>query len=691
MKQSINIQSLASYAVMQTLYSDNKNLYSVIGGFVDQLMIKRQILSSFAPDQLGEWMQEEYGMSIPIAILLKVCKEEKYTKLVRAESKTTITVNSALISSIKEDNIQKQIDEELKNDIELLNLLIEYIQEQQERDLTEEERNKVERAFCAYFTDTTYVNEYESFVCDFILNIQNNGSKEQKEQLKSIKEGLFLRLGLTYQSDYSNFNVDELHIYLDTEIIFDALGYNGTLWKQLFDDFRDQIRLVNSHKKKACIQLHYFDRTNEDIENFFTSARSILEGRSVVVTKTAMRNIIEQAVASTAGLDNVYALYQEGLRDLSISKVPNPISAENNESYLLPYHELQDKFAEADKDKFEDSYQFLNYIQYLRKSSRCTDFSQIRHVFLTGTYLTRRMASQVAFNADGPKSVPLALDLEFITAKLWFANNSNLKGDNTLHQLDAACKARVILSSNNNASIVELVEKLKAEAEENQWTDEHVHIMFASISEKMKNPEEINDSEDAKPNIPYTSIQEYKKYIEDKERKYQDDIKAREDQISEAIGMLRDTNKERDKYADRLYEEYKGRVESRYHIDLSDYKEKRRKKLRRRTIWVYVRNIAMYLTYFILLGIILYEIDLYKEHLKDAGLFINSQWLRILVSAIILIIPYAVTVKLKQSIKELFEIRYKIIQKRLEEEYEQKYPIPHLEIMSKEDYLRTIN
>ena len=687
---SVNIQSLASYAVMQTLYSGNKNLYSVIGGFVDQLMIKRQVLSSFAPDQLGEWMQEEYGMSIPIAILLKVCKEEKYTKLVRAESKTTITVDTALISSIKDDNIQKQIDEELKNDIELLNLLIEYIQEQQEQDLTEEERNKVERAFCAYFTDTTYVNEYESFVCDFILNIQNNGSKEQKDQLKSIKEGLFLRLGLTYQSDYSNFNVDELHIYLDTEIVFDALGYNGTLWKQLFDDFKEQVKLVNSHKKKTCIQLHYFDRTYDDIENFFTSARSILEGRSSAVSKTAMKTILEQAMSSNAGIDNVYALYQEGLANLSISKVANPITTDNNESYLLPYHELQDKFADADKDKFEDSYQFLNYIQFLRKNRRCADFSQIRHVFLTGTYLTRRMASQVAFNAEGPKSVPLALDLEFITAKLWFANNSNLKGDNTLRQLDAACKARVILSSNNNASIVELVEKLKIEAEENKWTDEHVNMMFASISEKIKNPEEINDSEDAKPNIPYASIQEYKKYLEDKERKYQDDIKAREAQISETIGQLKDTNKERDKYADKLYTDYKTREEDKYQKCLINYKNRRRKKLRRRIIWIYIRNVAMYLTYFIFLGIILYEMEIYKDHLEDIGLLINSLWLRMLVSAVILIIPYLIAIELKQSIKELFDLRYVEIKKRLEEEFEKKYPIPHLEMMSKEEYLKSL-
>lgn len=689
MKQSINIQSLASYAVMKTLYDNNRNLYSVIGEFVDQLIIKRQILSSFAPDQLGDWMQEEYGMSIPIAILLKVCKEDKYTKLVRAESKTTITVNSALILSIKDDIIQQKIDEELKNNKELLNLLITYIQEQQEQDLTEAEKAKVESAFCAYFTDTTYANEYESYVCDFILNIQNNGNQEQKDQLQSIKEGLFLRLGLTYQSDYSNFNVDELHIYLDTEIIFDALGYNGTLWKQLFDDFKEQVKLVNAHKKKTCIQLHYFDRTNEDIEKFFTSARSILEGRSIHTSTVAMNTILEKAISSNAGIDDVYASYQEGLRDLSISKKDNPTSIDNAESYLLNYHELQNKFADADKDKFEDSYHFLNFIQYLRKNRRYYEFSQAKHIFLTGTSLTRRMASQIAFNDEGPKSVPLAFDLEFITAKLWFANNSNLKGGNTLHQLDAACKARVILSAKINASIVDLIDNLKKEAKEKNWTDDHVAMMCASISDKMKNPEDINESADATSNIPYTSVLEYVKYNEDKEKKYQDDIKAREDQISEAIGLLRDTNKEKDKYADKLYADYKENVEEQYHKDIKDYKEARDKKVCRKSIKVYARNALMYLLILVFGGVVLTIINALKNNFSILEAYLKCPW-NYIITVVITIASICLTLWLKKSIKDFFELNYKNIKLKIKEEFEQEHPIPHLEVMPKEEYLKTI-
>ena len=60
-----------------------------------------------------------------------------------------------------------------------------------------------------------------------------------KKQLNIIREGVILYSGVRYVEITQKRKelVDYLVIYLDTEILFHFAGYNGELYKSIFEDF----------------------------------------------------------------------------------------------------------------------------------------------------------------------------------------------------------------------------------------------------------------------------------------------------------------------------------------------------------------------------------------------------------------------------------------------------------------------
>lgn len=685
MKTSVNIQSLASYAVMKTLYKDNKNLYTVVGAFVDQLILKRHILQPFTPNQLSEWMREEYGMSIPLTILIKVCKEEKYTNLVYIESRESIIPDTIKLSQNIDNSIQAQIDAELGKDNELLSIVYTCISKHINRDLSTEDIAQINQSFCAFFMDVPYHYEYETLVCDCILDIQEKGTEDQKLQLKSIKEGLLLRLGLTYQSDYSNFNIEELHIYLDTEIIFDALGYNGEIWQELFNDFLDQVRIVNRRKGK-CIQLHYFDKTKCDIDDFFTATRHIADNN----ISPAMRTIIEQSLSSAAGIDGVYADCFENLHRLLITQEKNPTENKSiEEAYVLDYHELKTKFPEIDGDKFEEAYNFLNYIQYLRKGRKTSNFTLVKHIFLTGTRLIRRMSNVIANDENGTKSVPLAVNMDFITAKLWFANNRGLSDQSNLHMLDAACKARVILAMNQKTAVSEMVTKLSDEAKKEGWTKEHIDMMRSVAMDEMKYPEEINNSSDV-PSFEYLkSAIEDLRTSKEKDQKHKQEIELMTQQIASTSTALLQANQDKDFLSNKLYSDYLSNVKASYERSIRSYTLKRKIIVWTQIVWTYFWKLLFYMLFFILFGISLIGINKLKDAQPSFTELIPT-WCNFIISAILASLPYLITWWVKDNFKSLFDLKYGHIREKLENEFEKKHPRPHLKEMSKEEFILSL-
>ncbi|EDP4423967.1 hypothetical protein FW434_08655, partial [Campylobacter jejuni] len=111
---------------------------------------------------------------------------------------------------------------------------------------------------------------------------------ENNEVLKNIANGIIVYNGLLYQNTFEERKFEYLKVYLNMEIIFHYMGYNGILFKQIVDELFEIIDSIN--KKKKFIQLCYTPEVKNRIDEFF---EAILKNLSIQ-KNTASEKIIEK-------------------------------------------------------------------------------------------------------------------------------------------------------------------------------------------------------------------------------------------------------------------------------------------------------------------------------------------------------------------------------------------------------------
>ena len=85
---------------------------------------------------------------------------------------------------------------------------------------------------------------YIGLISQFILQNENNESIQK--QLNAIREGSILYVGLNHNISEVGSIGKPLTLFLDTEVLFDLVGYNGEIWKALALDFFKQIKKAST-------------------------------------------------------------------------------------------------------------------------------------------------------------------------------------------------------------------------------------------------------------------------------------------------------------------------------------------------------------------------------------------------------------------------------------------------------------
>ncbi len=512
---SNKIQSLASLAVIKSLYAKQQSLYGVVGQFAIHSVDVRRKRTEFTITQLWKWIKDDFGMSIPKAVLIQVVKKYTEQKIIFRNKECIIADPEKFVFS-SSDELANIINIERSCNEKVLSKLYKYIATKKKKELSSDEKKAIEEAFCLYLIEQDASTLYDTYISAFILDADRN-DPEIKHQLSEIKEGLLLYVGLTYQDDCSDFQLRELHIILDTEVLFDCAGYNGALMQEMFGDFISLVNAMNrkaqQKNKKPVIYLRYFDATHDEVNGYFNTAESILLGKATQREyKEAMNYILEKA-SDVAGISNVVADYQKCLRDNNIEELKiSPTLADERQQFNIDFqtiHGIYDQYLEM--DMIEKSLQPINYVSLLRRErNNNTGFKDIRYIFLTRTRNTLRFARELIAQ-DDELTVPLATDMEFLTSKLWVLNNNGLLGEPHLNIIDVSSKARVTLASSLNESINNLCQQLQSKAEEENWDAQKVSDMRADLLGRMTKPEIVqNEVDEVFEYEQYKSIEEYR-------------------------------------------------------------------------------------------------------------------------------------------------------------------------------------
>lgn len=530
---------MASLALFRKLYKNESNDILVLLGDFIKLIIKKNNLYSFSASKIKNCLLKEYDFSIPESVvetaLKKICSKKNCEYSIKED---------VVLPNDKDTYIIK------KSNDELIDKLTQYIEEKINIKLSSSEREVLIQSFCEFIIEDTTQVKYSEYISAFIIENQNN--TDISEQLRTIKEGVILYTGIKYNdniAEIGSWNYD-FTIYLEQEMLFHFIGYNGDLYKRLFNDFLDLVKEVNRKARKEIIKLRYFPEVENNINKFFTIAQRIADGKETLdPSNTAMGMIVTGCNDGTDVITKKSQFF-DSLRKSSINKSEEiHISDKYNMSYNLYTIEKEEELKQKINDSVENiqqSFTFVNYINVCRKS-KMSSLERSKCILLTGNNTTLKIDAFLTENGY----VPYATTLDFITNRIWRKLNKGFGDNKYPKSFDVVTKAQIVLSSHVIGSISKEFEDLKQKLSSGAITKDVAARDLVDLRSQVLRPEEIDVENANKALLTISDIERTKRELDNQRNEYEithkkleitEKEKRRTEQEKDAIkDSLRDT------------------------------------------------------------------------------------------------------------------------------------------------------
>lgn len=280
---------LASIALFTELYNSQKDVYDVIAEFIKAAMAIENA-KVFDATKATQMLTELFELEIPEAVVRTtlINRLTKKASLLRNENGLFYLEDANLLN---DQAIAKEFDARIAKQDALFTRLIAYVEDQY-RSLSETEKETLKHCFSDFLSGNSRQSVFLPFISTFV--IENESDPILLSELDELREGLVLYDGVRHTPDLDSIGVwnEPLAIFLDPEHLFNAVGYNGQLYKSLFRDFY-QLSLEIKTKGKRQISLWYSDSCRDEVDSFFYVAELILKGRMTPIPgKPAMIEII---------------------------------------------------------------------------------------------------------------------------------------------------------------------------------------------------------------------------------------------------------------------------------------------------------------------------------------------------------------------------------------------------------------
>jgi hypothetical protein len=484
---------LASIAVFAELCDTENDMQSILTEFVKSIFVLEKTFS-LESTEATLLLKKHYDFDLPEAVV-KICLNGLTTKgfTVRKNNKYALVDESYNINNITVKlNEKKDIQGKIEND------LIDYCEDFFQKKIISNEKKEIIDGFISYLMDNGVTDKYSAVISSFI--IENSMSEKFISELNQIKEGLVLITGLTFTSDLNSVGSwdEEITIYLDTEHLFNSAGFNGEVYKTIFNDFYllvSEINLIAMKKwNKKLIHLKFFDEVKKEVDRFFNVAQKIVKREDNASPENIAMETICKGCESVSDIIRKKAQFETNLLTRGIT------IQEELDYYSKPEYNVEDaQLLEKYKEKFEEheiaqALKNFTKINFHRKGNNRTNFERCKHIILTGRSVTLILSKDLEIKNEA-KDIPFATDIYFITNRIWYRLNKGLsKTGNLPATLDVVIKAQVILSSQLNKSIGKQYEKLKTEVQNGSLNKESAQFWYYNLREQTKKPEEINFS-----------------------------------------------------------------------------------------------------------------------------------------------------------------------------------------------------
>jgi len=448
---------VASVALFSELYNSNK--YSspadIIAEFIKAAIITENVWETNATD-INSLLAKVYNFHLPDSVI-------KTTLRTKCKGLYTVQVNGNLLFN---ENVRKGY-EEIHNKYENIakiqssvnEALVDFVKQKTNIDFTANSENEIISSLHNFLFDKSIESKYTSVISAFILS--NKSNETFTENLNLIREGIILYQGIKYTADINELGKwnTELTIFLSTEHLFNCIGYNGSLFEQIFSDFFTLVSEINLTGKnkygEKLIKLRYFEETAKAVDAYFLKAENFMRGRSInEFNQPALLSILK-GCKTPSDIVNKKITFFNLLKEKDILQYQIKQNIYNYSDYVVEgqnfLDELQKESKNAGHDFFDvsDAEQILKLftkINYLRDNNNAIGFENIGHIYITADRFTLYLANAVQSKMNN-EYVPFAKNIDYITNKFWFKLKKGFAVDSQIPiSFNVVTKAQVVLS-----------------------------------------------------------------------------------------------------------------------------------------------------------------------------------------------------------------------------------------------------
>lgn len=497
------IKRLAAYSVYRELCdsSHHQDEYDVVRDFVMFVMLREPRKYVFELEEIQEGLECEFGINIPSYIIVSALKhsagiqkqKDKYHLDIKQQK------SSDGITSLfeKKETKCKRVEEDLISFIE------------RKKKLTETERKEVLEALIEFLLTSSLNSsgkkndgrKYTTYISAFIAEVEND--EELRLELETLREGAVLLYGLTYSGNISEKSAwrNNLNVIITTEIIFNIMGYNGTVCKRMTEELFELSDAMNEKSRKGKIRYYYFSEIKQEVEATFALAEEIVQRRrNPIVGNNALSSIVEGCESKSDVVDKKTALEKE-LRDRNIKLMDTyDYYSSENEKYCLESSELYEKYGHSlnqgeptdiYSSKFKERYiKHLSYINILRRGKNREDIKDSMFVLLTETRQILKI-SRDEFG-EGREKSPLAVSEIELANRIWYDLNNGIGSRVSIpSSFSIFIKARIVLANTLSKKIGKVYQQQLKRYQEGELKSEELEECLIGYREAIKRPEEI--------------------------------------------------------------------------------------------------------------------------------------------------------------------------------------------------------
>lgn len=452
--------------------------YQILAEFIQYIIIKNN-LHAFTAIEMKNRLFEVFGFDTPEAVVRTAVRGLHFVK-----------VENSIYHVNQIDLEGNPVFEEMRavaeaNNTDIIDQLIAFAKETDPTStilvdaLTQE--------FIAFLLDdqqTTSTGKYTDLIGRFIL--KNESDEKVQSVLTAIREGSILYIGLNHNINETGSLRKPLTLFLGTEVLFSLYGYNGEIYKQLAQDLFDQIKAANVGTKR--ISLRYFSDIKKEIEDFFTSAELIVDGKQFLFDTVAMKAIINGC--STSGdikvkkADFFHVLQHSFgiMEDERSSYYENTDNQYNLESLSVDSQQ-------------NDSIKFISHVNKLRKGRTFPYDLDAEYLIVTNSGAILRASREQVECVMKEQAVDNACDyavsVERLTNILWYKLGNGLGRKGYPRNVNAVLKARMLLASKISQNISRLYAETRAQYRAGVITEDQLVSRIITLRKKPIIPEEL--------------------------------------------------------------------------------------------------------------------------------------------------------------------------------------------------------